>query len=260
MSRRKKAAPKPESPDSIAARGYKAFAKEHDEKEGRSGYTDWMRRRYEEVVGERVTEITPAVKERLGYELLAKGYETSGVPMPAKVRERLAAVRRGEIGTEMTRAQMSVHNKRKEETMAARKKTPAKGKGSESTGRRGRARRWDDDATIEVNVDENPKREGSKAHRLFELYRKNKTVGKWFAAGGETQTLRWDFDHGFIAINGEANPVAKPKPRTTPPSSGGKKKVTRKKGAPAKKTAARKKTARKKTTRKKTPAKQAAAR
>lgn len=55
------------------------------------------------------------------------------------------------------------------------------------------AARFDDSAKIVLLVKENPRREGSKAWKYFELYRKpGMTVGKYAAAGGDRGYLKND--------------------------------------------------------------------
>ena len=46
----------------------------------------------------------------------------------------------------------------------------------------------------------NPKKEGTRAHRLFELYRVGMTVDEFIAAGGRRSAIRHDTAHGFITV------------------------------------------------------------
>lgn len=46
----------------------------------------------------------------------------------------------------------------------------------------------------------NPKRPGTAAHKTFELYATNKTVGEFIKAGGFYAALSWDVGHGFIKV------------------------------------------------------------
>lgn len=64
----------------------------------------------------------------------------------------------------------------------------------------GRAAPFAHKAKITVLAKENPKREGSEAHKVFGLYRKHRTVADFLKAGGTTAHLRWDSGHGFIRI------------------------------------------------------------
>ncbi len=53
---------------------------------------------------------------------------------------------------------------------------------------------------IELLTKENPKREGSSAHKKFALYGKNKTVGAFLKAGGTRSALRYDTEHDYIKV------------------------------------------------------------
>jgi hypothetical protein len=66
-------------------------------------------------------------------------------------------------------------------------------------------------AKIEVMVDENPKRQGSKSHARFELYREAETVQDFINMGGLTADLIYDVQHEFITIEGYEAPPLKPK-------------------------------------------------
>lgn len=57
------------------------------------------------------------------------------------------------------------------------------------------------DGKITVRVDANPKRVGSKAHARFALYKTGDTVEQFMKKGGTYSTLKWDTEHGFVAIN-----------------------------------------------------------
>ncbi len=48
------------------------------------------------------------------------------------------------------------------------------------------------DGTVVVLSKENPRREGTKAHKLFALYAKHKTIQSYLAAGGERLYLYYD--------------------------------------------------------------------
>jgi transcriptional regulator with XRE-family HTH domain len=69
--------------------------------------------------------------------------------------------------------------------------------------RRGRPSRYSDNQTIKLLVDKNPKRPGTKAYEEFK-YRDGMTVAAFKAAVGDPayalSAIRWDVDHGFIAI------------------------------------------------------------
>ena len=80
---------------------------------------------------------------------------------------------------------------------AAEKKAKApKAEGST----RGRSRAFGDDAVITVKAEKNPKREGSKGHAAFALYKSGMTVKSFLAKGGRTMDLGYDVKHGHISI------------------------------------------------------------
>jgi hypothetical protein len=58
------------------------------------------------------------------------------------------------------------------------------------------------DGVITLNVTENPKRAGSKAHAAFSQYRTGMTVEEFLAAGGTTGDLNWDSARNFISVSG----------------------------------------------------------
>jgi hypothetical protein len=58
-----------------------------------------------------------------------------------------------------------------------------------------------DEATIEVLVQENPKRPGSKAHTRFQGYFESSTVGEARAKGLRYDDLAYDVGHSFIKVN-----------------------------------------------------------
>jgi hypothetical protein len=53
---------------------------------------------------------------------------------------------------------------------------------------------------ISVLVEKNPKRENTKAHEMFALYAKSKTVGDFIKHGGSRGDLSWDANRKFIKI------------------------------------------------------------
>lgn len=48
---------------------------------------------------------------------------------------------------------------------------------------------------------ENPRREGSAAHKMYELYKKSKTVGAYLDAGGDAGYLRSDIAKGNVKVS-----------------------------------------------------------
>lgn len=71
---------------------------------------------------------------------------------------------------------------------------------------------YPEDAKLEVIVDANPKKVGSRAHAVFELYRTSATVGDFFVATadfldkngkkapGTYADITYDVGHGFIKV------------------------------------------------------------
>ncbi len=58
------------------------------------------------------------------------------------------------------------------------------------------------DGKITLLEKTNPKREKSKAHKRYELYRKHHTIASYLEAGGKRSSLRYDERHGFIKLSG----------------------------------------------------------
>lgn len=78
------------------------------------------------------------------------------------------------------------------------KKTKTKEAG-ESEGN-GRPKRLPDDGKIVILVDKNPKRAGSNAASVFELYQEGMTVKEAIKSGIPRGHMNWDVDHGFIRV------------------------------------------------------------
>lgn len=68
--------------------------------------------------------------------------------------------------------------------------------------------RFPADGVITLNVSDNPKRAGSKAHGVFALYRDQMTVAEFLEAGGTTGDLNWDANRNFISVSGVEVPAA----------------------------------------------------
>lgn len=78
---------------------------------------------------------------------------------------------------------------------------PAKKAGkAEKESKGGRKGRYDESMKISVLVKDNPKREGTEAYDIFELLKKSKTVGDFFAKGGTSANLRWNENHEYIKV------------------------------------------------------------
>ena len=48
--------------------------------------------------------------------------------------------------------------------------------------------------------DNNPKRKGSKAEKLFQLYKNGMEVGDFIKAGGTASAIKYDTTHKYIAV------------------------------------------------------------
>lgn len=88
---------------------------------------------------------------------------------------------------------------------AAAAKAPAKGAGKAAAkpqdgARRGRKGAFDEGQKIKVLVKDNPKRQGTASYETFELLKKSKTVGEFFAAGGGSHNLHWNIERGYIEV------------------------------------------------------------
>lgn len=59
---------------------------------------------------------------------------------------------------------------------------------------------YPEDSAIKLNVEENPKKEGSKARERFQHYFGSKTVADYLVAGGTYQDIAYDVGRGFVAI------------------------------------------------------------
>jgi len=77
----------------------------------------------------------------------------------------------------------------------------AKKEKKEPTVRRSKfAEIYPDDAAVEVLVEKNPKKEGSKAHERFKLYKKGGTVKDFIDAGGTYQDIAYNVGRQFIKV------------------------------------------------------------
>lgn len=79
-------------------------------------------------------------------------------------------------------------------------KTEEKGEDKPKVSRSNFAKLWPEDAPLKVLVEENPKKQGSKARERFDYYFKAKTVGDYLAAGGTYQDIAYDLPRGFIQV------------------------------------------------------------
>lgn len=86
------------------------------------------------------------------------------------------------------------------ESRASRAATPK----SPKAGNGGAKSRYGDADVIKLLVKENPKKKGSAAYALWELYRDGMTCGEYLKAGGIRAAFSWDTSHGFIKIEKKA--------------------------------------------------------
>ena len=84
---------------------------------------------------------------------------------------------------------------------AAAKKTEKKGTAKKEKKERASRGSAIADGTITLLVKENPKREGSSAHKRYELYRKHKNIAAYLKAGGKRSSLRYDAKHEYIKLS-----------------------------------------------------------
>lgn len=69
------------------------------------------------------------------------------------------------------------------------------------------------DKKITLVSEKNPKREGSKSHKRFALYKTGMTVGEFVDAGGLFADLAWDAERGFVTIEGHTPVIKEKKPK-----------------------------------------------
>lgn len=65
----------------------------------------------------------------------------------------------------------------------------------------GRLVKFKPEQKIKMLVDKNPKREGTKAHDKWEIYRNGMTVSEYLEKGGKSHTLSWDVNHDLISVS-----------------------------------------------------------
>jgi len=58
----------------------------------------------------------------------------------------------------------------------------------------------DKNTVIRINVEVNPKREGSLAHARFALYEDGMTIADYLAAGGRSSDVHYDAGRGDITL------------------------------------------------------------
>ncbi len=77
---------------------------------------------------------------------------------------------------------------------------PAAQDGEKKTKQRG-SPNFPADGVISLRVESNPKRKGSKSFDRFALYKNGMTVEQAVKAGVLYADIKWDTEHGFVAIN-----------------------------------------------------------
>jgi len=99
-------------------------------------------------------------------------------------------------------AASAARKRSKTKSKTRKRKAPAKRKTSKkSSGRRGRAPKYGDNAKIKVLAKENPFRDGSKAAKNFKVYKTGLTVGDYVAKGGDRSSLKFDVGRKFISVS-----------------------------------------------------------
>lgn len=134
-------------------------------------------------------------QKRLGGPIILwtfKGVKKGETIMAKKeaLKEKVAAEKEAKKAAKKEKVEKKVKGTKKEKT--AKKEKKAK------KDRRPRIV----DGKITLLEKTNPKREGSKAHKRYELYKKHKTIAGYLEAGGKRSTLRYDEKHGFIKTSG----------------------------------------------------------
>lgn len=98
------------------------------------------------------------------------------------------------------------------------------------------------DGKISLRVESNPKRKGSKSYDRFAHYKNGMTVEAAVKAGVLYADLKWDSEHGFIAVNETAEQrkawEADQKAKAEAKAKSDKEKAEKKAAADAKKKAA----------------------
>ena len=92
------------------------------------------------------------------------------------------------------------------------KKSTTKKTAKRTQGKRGRKPSTPDTAKITLLVKQNPRREGTKAHKRYSLYKSGMTVGEYLKKGGSRGSLRKDVRLKRVKV-ATAPAKAAPKPR-----------------------------------------------
>jgi hypothetical protein len=65
---------------------------------------------------------------------------------------------------------------------------------------------YPDSARIEILVEKNSGRRGTKSHETFEIARRSPTIGDYRDAGGKLEYLRWHRGAGSWRLSSSSNP------------------------------------------------------
>lgn len=122
---------------------------------------------------------------------------------PKKATKKAAAPAKKATGTKAASKTAPAKKLAKGTGKGAAKKAPAKKANGKDNGegRRGRKGAFNESQKIKVLVKDNPKREGTASYDTFELLKKSKTVGDFFANGGGSHNLHWNIERGYIEVN-----------------------------------------------------------
>ena len=105
-------------------------------------------------------------------------------------------------------------------TQEVKAKTDAKKANGEKAARDRTSRNFDKTAVITLNAEKNPKREGSKSHTRFAVYKTGQTVEQFIVGGGTYGDLAWDSARGYISIAGYTPKlVVKKEPKAKAPAT-----------------------------------------
>lgn len=134
----------------------------------------------------------------------AKKTTAKAEPKAKKATKKAAAPAKKSAGSKATKAPAKATKLAKgtgKKAAAPSKATKGAGKKAQADGgRRGRKGAFNESQKIKVLVKDNPKREGTASYDTFELLKKSKTVGDFFANGGGSHNLHWNIERGYIEV------------------------------------------------------------
>lgn len=97
-------------------------------------------------------------------------------------------------------AQTAITQPKEESEMEGQTETANSG-AEPAAARRGRASSVNQNATVHMIAESNPKRAGSAAYTRYALYQEGMTVAAFLAAGGEISDIHNDTKKGFVTLN-----------------------------------------------------------